>query len=383
MNKSKVALVRCNEYNEDMVYNSVKKGIDLLGGITQFVKPGEKIVLKPNVLRGNNPEKGISTHPSVFKAAGKLLQEARAQVFYGDSPSIGSCESNMKRAQLKQVGDEMGFILADFDHGKEVSHKTALLNKRFVFANGILEADGVISLPKFKTHGLTRFTGCVKNQFGCIPGSLKGQFHVKMSDPYDFAKMLVDINTYIRPRLCIMDGISAMEGNGPASGKIHWMNVLLFSTDPIALDSIACKMINLNPEFVPTSKPGEKAGLGNYHYDNIELVGDSLTSFIAYDFQVVRKLPVPTISNGNLVSFIRNRITPRPVINPAVCTGCGTCIKMCPVGTTALDWMANEAGKRPKHKYNKCIRCYCCQEVCPEGAITVANPALSRLIFRR
>jgi uncharacterized protein (DUF362 family) len=101
MNKSKVALVRCNEYNEDMVYNSVKKGIDLLGGITQFVKPGEKIVLKPNVLRGNNPEKGISTHPSVFKAAGKLLQEARAQVFYGDSPSIGSCESNMKRAQLK------------------------------------------------------------------------------------------------------------------------------------------------------------------------------------------------------------------------------------------------------------------------------------------
>ena len=148
--------------------------------------------------------------------------------------------------------------------------------KKLIIANGVLDCDGLISLPKLKTHGLMRFTGAVKNQFGCIPGFLKGQYHVKLPDPYDFATMLVDINTLIKPRLYIMDGITAMEGNGPRSGKPKQLNVLLLSTDPIALDATACKIINLNPEFVPTSKLGEKAGLGTYHTENIEIVGEQI-----------------------------------------------------------------------------------------------------------
>jgi uncharacterized protein (DUF362 family) len=218
LEKSRVALVGCHEYNEDLVYSAVKRGVDLLGGISTFAKPGEKIVLKPNVLLGSDPAKCVTTHPTVLKAVGRLFQEAGAVVSYGDSSAFGSCEFNMKRARLKEAGDELGFSLADFDHGREIIHKAALLNKRFVFANGILEADGVISLPKFKTHQLVRFTGAVKNQFGCIPGVLKGQFHVKMADPYDFAAMLVDINTFIRPRLYVMDGIIAMKVTGPTAG---------------------------------------------------------------------------------------------------------------------------------------------------------------------
>ncbi len=381
MNKSKVALVRCDEYRDELVYDSVRRGIDLLGGVSSFVKPGEKIVMKPNVLIGSDPAKSVTTHPTVFKAVGRILQEAGASVSYGDSPSFGGCESNLRKSGLKQIGDELGLTLADFDHGQEVNHNAALQNKKFVFANGVLEADGLVSLPKMKTHGLNRFTGAVKNQFGCIPGILKGQFHVKMANPYDFATMLVDINTFIKPRLYIMDGIVAMEGNGPRNGKSRPMNVLLFSTDPVAMDSVACKMIDLNPEFVPTSKPGEKAGLGTYHYENIEVAGENIESFIVKDFQVTRKPPIPT-TEGFFRAFLKNQLTPRPVINMAKCTSCGTCIKMCPVGPTALDWMRNEAGKSPKHNYNRCIRCYCCQETCPEGAITIRSPFLGRLIFR-
>ncbi len=288
MERSRVALVRCTEYNDELVFSAIKRGIDLLGGISNFVKPGEKIVLKPNVLIGSDPAKNVTTHPTIFKAVGKLLLEAGAKVFYGDSSAIGGCEFNLRRANLKQVGDELGLVIADFDHGKEVSHKTALLNKKFVIARGVLEADGLVSLPKLKTHELTRFTGAIKNQFGCIPGLHKRAFHFKMPDPYNFATMLVDINTFIRPRLFVMDGITAMEGNGPYSGKPRRMNVLLFSSDPVALDSIACKMIDLDPEFVPTSKPGEKSGLGTYHYENIDVIGDSLDSFVVKDFQVVR-----------------------------------------------------------------------------------------------
>lgn len=382
MEKSKVALVRCCEYADDIVFAAVKRGIDLLGGIGGFARPGEKIVLKPNVLIGSSPETCVTTHPAVFKAAGRLLLEEGVIVTYGDSSVIGSCEFNLERAKLKAAGDELGLKLADFDHGREVIHKTALLNRVFVFANGVLDADGIVSLAKLKTHGLTRFTGCIKNQFGCIPGILKGQFHVKMANPYDFATMLVDINTFLKPRLYIMDAVEAMEGNGPRSGHPRAMNVLLFSGDPVALDSVACKMIDLNPEFVPTSKPGEQAGLGTYHYENIELLGDSLDSFIVKDFKVTRSPPERS-TGGRLRNFLRNRLTPRPVINPGLCDRCGTCINICPVGPTALDWMRHEAGKAPRLNYNRCIRCYCCQETCPQGAVTVRSPLLGRLIFRR
>lgn len=381
MNKSKVALVRCPEYDDGLVYDAIRRGIELIGGISCFAKPGERIVLKPNVLIGMDPQKSVTTHPAVFKAAGRLLQEAGAKVSYGDSAAFGTTAFHMRRANFKQAADELGIPLADFDKGKTVSHKTSLLTKQFTIVNGILESDGVVSLPKLKTHGLTRLTGAVKNQFGCIPGLLKSEFHLKLPDPYDFATMLVDLNTLIKPRLYIMDGVSAMKGNGPRNGKPRKLNVLLFSSDPIALDSIACKIINLNPEFVPTSKPGEKAGLGTYHYDNIELIGDNIESFIATDFDVVRKPPV-TATSGRITTFLKNQICPRPVIDKSKCNSCGVCIKVCPANPKVVDWDSDDADKLPEHKYSQCIRCFCCQELCPEGAITIKDTFLGKIISR-
>jgi uncharacterized protein (DUF362 family)/Pyruvate/2-oxoacid:ferredoxin oxidoreductase delta subunit len=381
MNKSTVAVVRCDTYDGQQVFKAVEIGLDMLGGISCFIEPGEKIVVKPNVLSGTDPQKCVTTHPSVFEAVGRLLQKAGASVYYGDSPSFGKCEGHMKRAGLKQVADELGVRLADFDNGKTMSHKAALLNKRFIIANGVVESDGLVSLPKLKTHPLTRFTGTIKNQFGCVPGILKSQYHVKMPDPYDFATMLVDLNTLIKPRLCIMDGIMAMEGNGPRNGKPKKLGVLLLSADPIALDSIACKIIDLDPEFVPTSKPGERARLGTYHYENIEVIGDKIESFIDRDFEVIRSPPVSSPS-GRMGIFIKNRICPRPAIDKSKCTNCGTCVSMCPVNPKAVNWHAGDESKLPTYKYDRCIRCYCCIESCPEGAVTVHDTLLGRVFFR-
>ncbi|MCJ7522847.1 MAG: DUF362 domain-containing protein, partial [Dehalococcoidia bacterium] len=291
MIRSKVAIVRCETYDEAGVRRAVETGIALLGGISGFARPGEKIVLKPNVLIGSNPDKCVTTHPSVFKAVGKLLQEAGASVYYGDSSCFGRSEGQLKKAGLKQTGDEMGIEMADFDRGRTLSHPNGLLIKSFTIANGVLNSDGLVSLPKLKTHGLTRFTGAIKNQFGCIPGLLKSRYHVKLPDPYDFATMLVDLNTLIKPRLYVMDGIIGMEGNGPRGGKPKKLGVLLLSSDPIDLDSTACKIIGLAPEVVPTSQPGEDAGLGTYHYENIEMLGEDIEAFIAKDFEVVRTAP--------------------------------------------------------------------------------------------
>ena len=381
MNKARVIIIRCDTYADDQVITAIQKGFDMLGGISVFAKPGERIVMKPNILIGTDPDKGVTTHPAVFRAVGKLLKDAGANVLYGDSPSFGKSEPNLRRSGIKEVGDELGFIVADFDSGRPVSHKDALLVKKFVVANGVLDSDGLVSLPKFKTHGLVRFTGAVKNQFGCVPGLLKSQYHVKLPDPYDFATMLVDLNTLIKPRLYIMDGIVAMEGNGPRSGKLKRLNVLLLSSDPIALDATACRIAYLDPEIVPTSKPGEKAGLGTYHIENIELMGGALESFVDTSFEINRTPPMHG-SGGRLRVFLKNRITQRPVIDKAKCTCCGICITMCSVQPKAVDWYKGDKSRPPRHDYNRCIRCYCCQETCPEGAIYLSSPLLGRIYSR-
>jgi uncharacterized protein (DUF362 family)/Pyruvate/2-oxoacid:ferredoxin oxidoreductase delta subunit len=381
MNRSKVALIRCDTYDDDKVYEAIRSGLDLLGGITQFAKSGERIVLKPNVLIGSKPEKSVTTHPAVFKAVGRLLREAGASVSYGDSPSFGKCEPNMRKSGLKQVGDELGLSLADFDSGRSVGHKDALLVKSFVIANGVLDADGLVSLPKLKTHPLPRFTGAVKNQFGCIPGLLKGQYHVKLPDPYDFCTMLVDLNTLVKPRLCVMDGIMAMEGNGPRGGKPKKMSVLLLSSDPIAIDATACRIINLDPEAVPTSKAGEKARLGTYHSENIEIAGENIESFLDRSFEVIRTPPTPC-TRSQVRNFVKNRICEKPVIDEGKCNKCGVCVKMCPVEPKAVDWHTGDKSRSPTYKYDRCIRCFCCQENCPEGAVFVESPMLGRVFFR-
>ena len=381
MNKTKVALIRCEKYDDAQVIHSIKKGMDLLGGTSLFVKPGDKIVLKPNVLIGSDPEKCVTTHPAVLRAVGSVFKEAGAIISYGDSPAFGKCEFSLKRSGLKEVGEELGFLVADFDRGRPVSHKDALLVKKFIIANGVLDNDGLISLPKLKTHGFMRFTGAVKNQFGCVPGFLKGQYHVKLPDPYDFATMLVDLNTFIKPRLYVMDGIIAMEGNGPRSGKTKQLNIILLSTDPIALDATASRIINLNPEFVPTSKLGEKAELGTYHAENIEIVGEQIDAFIDKGFKVNRTSPISKTS-GKIRTFIKNKITQKPAIDKEKCNQCGTCVKMCPVEPKAVDWVKGDKSKPPKHNYDLCIRCYCCQETCPEGAIMIATPWLGKLLPR-
>jgi uncharacterized protein (DUF362 family)/Pyruvate/2-oxoacid:ferredoxin oxidoreductase delta subunit len=381
MNKAKVALVRCGTYEEGKVFEAVHSGLNLIGGISAFTKPGEKIVMKPNVLIGSNPESCVTTHPSVFKAVGRILKESGTTVYYGDSSAFGKSETNMRKSGLKQAGDEMGFLLADFDSGRLVHHKDGVLIKNFTIANGALDADGIVSLPKFKTHGIVRFTGAAKNQFGCIPGLLKGQYHVKLADPYDFSTMLVDLNMVLKPRLYIMDGISAMEGNGPRSGKAKKMNVLLFSSDPIALDATACRIIGFDPEFVPTSSPGEKAGLGTYHAENIEVMGEDIVSFLDSSFNVVLTPPMRCTS-GRLRTFVKNQICERPVIDRSKCSICGTCVKMCPVEPKAVNWHTGDKTRPPSYKYNRCIRCYCCQETCPEGAISIENPFLSKIFSR-
>ena len=379
---SKVAIVYCGSYEYGEVKKAVERGFDLLGGSSLFVRSNEKILVKPNWLTADPPEKCVTTHPAVFKAVSEVLQSAGAKLSYGDSPAFHSPETAAKRTGISAIAEELKIPLTDFKSGKEVHFNEGHQNKKFTIANAVLESDGVISLPKMKTHGFQRVTGAVKNQFGCIPGALKSEFHVKVPDAYEFARMLIDLNSYIHPRLYIMDGILAMEGNGPKGGNPKKMNVLLFSTDPIALDATECRLMNLDPALVLTNKAGMEMGAGTYLEKDIELLGDSIENFIALDFDVNREPDKPFKKSGG-IQLIKNVITPRPYILAENCIRCGVCVNMCPVDPKAVDWHDGNKNNPPSYKYDRCIRCYCCQELCPEGAIHIKKPFIRRVFSRK
>jgi uncharacterized protein (DUF362 family)/NAD-dependent dihydropyrimidine dehydrogenase PreA subunit len=371
VNRSQVALIGCHSYDEDEVRDAVREGLRLLGGARRFLSGGERALLKPNVLRGDDPALCVSTHPAVLKAVAQEFQKISPGISYGDSPGSSNVAAHMRKSGLSPAAEEIGLPLADFENAQEIVFKKSPFTKKFPIAQGVLEHDALISLPKLKTHMLTRFTGAVKNQFGCVPGTAKKGYHVKIPDVHDFSKMLVSLTLSLRPRLYIMDGIMAMEGNGPGGGDPVPMHGLLFSTDPVALDAVACMLIDLPPERIPTMKPGRDWGLGTFVNDEMEILGDSVRKLRNGDFNIDRgplRNPIPE----GIVSFFKNFMTSRPVIDRHTCIRCGVCVETCPVEPKALNRHSGRRDRPPSYRYTRCIRCYCCQEICPEGAISVA-----------
>jgi uncharacterized protein (DUF362 family)/ferredoxin len=383
--RARVALVCCQDYDEAAVLSATARAFDLLGGAGRFVRAGERIVLKPNLLAASTPEGQVCPHPTVFRAVATQFAGVEAQLSWGDSPGFGRAAGVARKCGIAAVSDELGIPEADFSAGRTVSFPEGRLIKQFTVAASVLNADGIVSVSKLKTHGLTRMTGAVKNTFGCIPGLLKSEFHVRMGDTERLAQAIVDLNRLLRPRLYVMDAIVAMQGNGPRGGDPRPLHALLLSDDPVALDSIACRIINLDRRLVPTITWGEEFELGTA--SDVEVLGDPVDSFIDRGFVVNRK-PQSTTGQTNAVTgplgrFFKNRLVPRPVIDPDLCTACGTCVAVCPVTPKAVEFEspAARAQKRPPaHHYGRCIRCYCCQELCPERAITIRQPLLGRVI---
>lgn len=377
MNPSRVAVVRCESYDAAEVDAAVARGLALLGGAGRFVRAGERIVLKPNLLVASGPDAAVTTHPSVFSAVARALAAEGAALSWGDSPGFGSPLGATRKAGIAEAADALGIPAAEFTASRTVSFPEGQLIKQFTIAEGVLDADGLVTLPKLKTHQLTRMTGAVKNQFGCIPGLLKPEFHTRMPDVDRFCQMLVDLNRFIRPRLAVMDAIVAMEGNGPRGGDPRQVGVLLLSDDPVAIDALGCRIMALDAALVGTVVWGERWGLGSAR--EIEIVGDELP--IITDYAVNRS---PASTTGGAIGNVwgRKLLAPQPFVIHERCTRCGTCVTVCPVEPRAVDWVDGDKKRPPAHHYDRCIRCYCCQEMCPERAIEVKTPLLGRLIRR-
>ena len=384
--RSKVALVKCDSYEQDKVDAAVRKAVEILGGLEEIdITKESRLVLKPNLLAKNPPEKACTTHPAVFAAVGKLLQdEGYTNLKYGDSPGnpVIKPEKIADECGLKTVADELGIPFGSFEVGVEIEFPEGRVADKFVICKEVVEADGIINVCKMKTHQLERITGAVKNTFGCVFGINKASSHARFSTAETFAKMIGDLNNLVRPKLHVMDGIVAMEGNGPQNGTPKQMGVILVSTDPVAIDGLFCHLVDLKPELVPTNVAAMEQGVGTYK-DIIVITEDgeitpqeAAEKYGDKDFNVQRGKEY----KGQLqaVRFLVPFLQKKPVVKESKCIGCGICVDSCPVEGKAI-----HVDGTAHYDYDKCIKCYCCQEMCPEDAITVKKSLLARIADRK
>lgn len=380
MEKALVALVRCESYDEESVYAAVKSAVSLLGGMEKFIYPEEKILLKPNLLGKAPPHKAVTTHPAVFAAVARLLREGGyAHVSYGDSPGnpAATPDRAAEAAGLNKVARRYALEAADFDHGSHVAFPEGRRARGFVLCEGVRQANAIINLPKMKTHALERITGAVKNLYGCVWGANKAAGHARFPDSDVFAEMLGDLLACVQPRLHILDGITAMEGNGPTSGTPVDMKVILASADPVALDSVFARLVDLDPADVPTCRL-----LG---WEEREIIVRTPEGEISPEEAAARcGNPGFQVFRGRMKKGLVTKLLPllpflqeKPKVNPKKCIGCGLCEEACPVPGKAVH---SGGGKKARYNYKKCIRCYCCQEMCPARAIDVYRNPLSKVI---
>jgi uncharacterized protein (DUF362 family)/Pyruvate/2-oxoacid:ferredoxin oxidoreductase delta subunit len=358
--QSTVILASCRDYDQDRVSAVVRAGLEQLGAAqvaADCIRSGHPVLLKPNMLRPSPVERGVTTHPSVFSAVAMYFQEKGAPIAFGDSPNgVFRQEETARQCGLLAAAEALGVPAVSFDAGENVTYPQGVQNRRFRIARAAL-----------------------KNVFGVVPGALKAEYHVKHPDAEGFSRMIADLNGLVRSRLVIMDAVKAMEGNGPASGDIVELGLLLFSDDPVAADAVACRIIGVDPMSIPMIRFAEEAGIGNARAECIDLHGEDPASFRPRSFSVPARSATDRVPRF-LMRLAKDLIVSRPVIDPEICTMCGECVQSCP---TAPQSLSMEKKTVPRYDYGTCIRCYCCQETCPRGAISLARAPLARFFGER
>ncbi|MGB5983898.1 MAG: DUF362 domain-containing protein [Desulfobacterales bacterium] len=325
------------------------------GGMAVFIQPGDKVLLKPNLLSGRKPEKAVTTHPEVVRAVARAVKRVGGVPYIGDSPSNRFSKGVLRKAYqgsgLQAVADEEGVAL-NWDTGSQRQVlPDAVALKQTSFCNFALEADKIIALPKLKTHSLQYLTLACKIMYGAIPGLTKARYHAQFPRRHRFADMLLDVTLFLKPTLYILDGIVGMQGQGPGSGDPLELGWLVAATDPLAMDLAVCRLIDVEPVAIPVLKRAKVRKLwpAEMRFPLLDPEKIACTGF-----------RLPTTSDHLLTG--KKSPPKKPQVSSA-CVACGECVAICPKDAITM------VNGRAWVKDAKCIRCYCCHEVCPERAI--------------
>jgi uncharacterized protein (DUF362 family)/Pyruvate/2-oxoacid:ferredoxin oxidoreductase delta subunit len=368
-----VAIEHCPTYEREALKAALVRLLEPFGGMGAFVRPGERVLLKPNMLAAKPPEMAVTTHPEVVRGVIELVRGAGGIPLVGDSPGVGGFRRVAEKSGILRVVEETGTELAEFAEAVEIAGQGMF--KRFELARPYLEADRLINLPKLKTHEMMTMTCAVKNLFGAVVGTGKAVWHLKAgADRELFARMLLEIYLLRRPELTIVDAVTAMEGNGPGSGDPRQVGLLLAGTNPLAVDCIAAEIAGIPRKLLYVERQAEKLRLEGADRGGVTTVGLPLAEARVEGF----RLPHISDVQFGLPLFLKNRLrhylASRPLAIPEKCRLCGVCVTACPPQAIAV------REGRLAFDYHRCIRCFCCRELCPDGALDVKEGTLLKYI---
>ena len=367
------ALLRCNDYEENRVYETIRK-------LMELVPPpdvtGKVLLLKPNILQPKSAEYAICTHPSVVKATARIFFERGAKrIIVGESPATAGSLAAAKASGIYDAVIAAGAEWVSFDKAVPVTCSETKLVNSFNFAEPYTQADMVVSLSKLKTHQLLAYTGAMKNLFGLMVGLQKAETHFRFPNPNDFASFLTDINVAVKPIYGIMDAVVAMEGHGPANGHPLHVGVLGASDNVLSLDWAFSSLIGYYPESIPNLKEALTRGIWGSNPEEFKTIGDDFNSLKPANFKIVRNPYGSAILKPNMPKFLhwiaKALFTKVPTFKKNVCIRCGRCEEICPAHTIKLDKTPDNPV--PHIDKKKCIHCYCCHEICPVNAITLKH----------
>lgn len=362
-----VALVRCKRYDPEEVYNSLKELFDHCGGLSKLVKPGQKVLLKPNLLAAAKPSEAVTTHPTIIKALSVMLIEEGARVLVGDSPGNDKPEVALRKSGILEAAEEAGAEAITFTLG-EYKEFEGFKRRTLPLAAELDQADLVFNVGKLKTHSLTGLTGAVKNIYGCLVGRQKARYHLEHPLPADFSRLVMDVYLAVKPAFSIIDAVIAMEGTGPRRGKPRQLGLLMASKNGVALDNVAAAITGFTTDQVSTLAAARELRLSGSDLAALEIKGLTLEECRIADFD--RGPGASGKLTGLLARFpfawvrglMENR-RPYPHINTSNCNSCGICFENCPARIISF------SGDIPDIDLEQCIRCYCCAEFCSQGAI--------------
>jgi uncharacterized protein (DUF362 family)/Pyruvate/2-oxoacid:ferredoxin oxidoreductase delta subunit len=339
----------------------------LSAGEAPTIDSGTRVLIKPNFLSPAVPDKAVTTHPLVVRAAAEFALDKGARVQISDSPAMGSFARLMKKGGYDDALDGLDAIVRPFE--ETVSVDVGEPFGRIDVAKDAMDADVVLNLAKLKTHTQMMLTLGVKNLFGCIVGLKKPEWHMRAGvDRHLFGHLIVSVHEAVAPAYTILDGILAMEGQGPGkSGTPRELNLILGGKSAHAVDHVACLLVGMDPEKLETQRNAREMKV----YDGAVHINGNLKILDDFQFPELGSL---TMGPDSLGRFMRKYVIQQPVADNKRCKLCGECWAYCPAGAIS------HTDRGIYFDTDACIRCYCCLEVCPHAAIRAKKPLAGKII---
>ncbi|MDD5473008.1 MAG: DUF362 domain-containing protein [Candidatus Methanoperedens sp.] len=374
---AKVSIVKCENYEHPKVKTAILESLELIGGLEKVIKPGDNVLLKVNVIAGFLPGRAATTHPSVAGAMVEIVKEAGGIPWVGDSSgAYGFTAQSLRLSGIEKACEDFGGKLINFESTGTYPVK---VNGRVLttinVAKPVIDCDVIVSLPKMKTHMLTKYTGAVKNFYGVIPGSGKAAIHRQAPTEESLSHAVVDIYSALKPGLAVMDGIVGMEGDGATGGTPISSGVILSSADCVALDAVASEVMGFSHKDILTTCFAHERELGVGELGKIEVVGEKIND-VRIEFKKASRTYYKLPAFLGKFVFKNAENMSRVEISGEDCKKCGICFESCPVCAITLE-------PEPFIDQKKCIKCYCCHELCRNGAVKLKTSYFGRRLLKQ